>query len=68
MVIAAQREDAGGDRWLFLDHLPGNDDLDDDDNADDEEEEDQHRQEATTKYDPHWWRLCKTNGKAKIFA
>ena len=39
MVIAAQREDARGDRWLFLDHQPGNDDLDDDDNAEEEEEE-----------------------------
>ena len=36
MVIAAQREDARGDRWLFLDHQPGNDDVDGD--AEDEDE------------------------------
>ena len=48
MVIAAQREDARGDRWLFLDHQPGNDDVDDDvddvdddDNAEDEDEEEE---------------------------
>ena len=55
----------GGDCWLILDHLPGNDDGSDDD---EEEEEDHYRQEATTKYDPQCWRLCKTNGKAKVFA
>ena len=63
----------GGDCWLILDHLPGNDDSSDDANEDhgddaDEEEEDHYRQEATTNYDPQCWRLCKTNGKAKIFA
>ena len=52
----------GGDCWLILDHLPGNDDGSDDD------DEDQHRQEATTNYDPQCWILYKTNGKAKIFA
>ena len=50
-----------------------NDDSSDDANEDhgddaDEEEEDHYRQEATTKYDPQCCRLCKTYGKAKIFA
>ena len=73
-ISSENKQIQGGDCWLILDHIPGNDDVDDDanedhgDDADEDEEEDQHKQEATTKYDPHWWRLCKTNGKAKIFA
>ena len=56
----------GGDCLLILDYLPGNDDGSDDDA--DEEEEDHIKQEANTKYDPQCCRLCKTYGKAKIFA